>query len=252
MADRHVTREFASLVRGAAALCLAVCAIACGPPRELQTITRSVELDQAESVAMNLEMGAGEMIVGGGADQLLEADFRFNVPSWEPVLDYRRDGERGVLDLRQPSASPSFGRTENRWTLRLNNAVPIDLTARMGASQATMTLGQLNLRSLQVHQGVGELILDLRGTPTHSYTVQVNGGVGSAHIRVPTSVGIVATAAAGIGSIDIAGLEKHGDEWDNPWHEDDSVTIYLEVNGGIGEIRISAEEGSSSSAAITR
>ena len=52
---------------------------ACGPPRvevgELQTETRSVEPENAESVRANLRMAIGELNLTGGADQLMEADF---------------------------------------------------------------------------------------------------------------------------------------------------------------------------------
>lgn len=214
--------------------------VACAAPRESQTITRTVELAGAESAAVNLRMGAGELNVSGGASDLMDATFRFNVPSWEPVVEHDA-GPRATLDVRQPSGSPSFGRTENRWDVRLNDAVPIDLTAGMGAAQAELTLGGLSLRSLHVEQGVGELRLDLRGTPRQSYDVQVKGGVGSARIRVPDSVAVVVTVASGIGSVDVDGLVKRGDTWYNPDHEDDPIAIHLEVQSGVGQVDISAE-----------
>jgi hypothetical protein len=214
----------------------------CVRSEETRSISRSVELDQTDSVDVQLDMGAGELSVSGGSAKLVDADFQFNVPSWEPVVDYRNDGGRGVLHIRQPDASPSFGQTTNRWDLRLNDSVPISLAANLGASEATMTLGALTLKRVEIHQGVGELYLDLRGAPTENYDIEVNGGIGSATIRVPRSVGIVATVTGGLGSIDVEGLEKRGDEWRNAGHEDDPVTIHLNVKGGIGEVKISAEE----------
>ncbi|HKT81113.1 MAG TPA: toast rack family protein [Vicinamibacterales bacterium] len=210
--------------------------------RESQTITRTVELDHAESVDVELKMGAGELHVEGGAPKLLDASFRFNVPSWEPVVDYQGGGSRGRLRIEQGDGAGSFGNTENTWSLKLNDDVPIDLVAHLGAGQATMAIGALDLRRLEIHQGVGELQLDLRGTPEHSYEVNVNGGVGSAHIRLPHSVGIVANATGGIGSIDVSGLSQRGDTWYNPNHENDPVSIRVNVKGGVGEIKISADD----------
>src|SRR5262245_23489637 len=92
-------------------------------PRETRTVTRSIELDKAESVDVELDMGAGELKVGGGAPKLMDASFRFNVPTWEPVVDYE-SGARAQLRVKQPSGATSFGRTENTWDVRFNDTVP--------------------------------------------------------------------------------------------------------------------------------
>ena len=214
---------------------------ACDETRESRTITRSVELDNAESVDVELTVRAGELKITGGSTRLLDAGFRFNVPSWEPVVNYRNAGGRGSLTIDQPDASVSFGHTENHWDLAFNDTVPIALTAHMGAGQATMTLGTLNLSSLELQQGAGEMSVDLRGTPKRSYDVRVNGGVGQTHIRLPRSVAIVATAMGGIGSVDVRGLDKRDGTWVNREHENDPVAIHLDVKTGVGETIISAE-----------
>jgi hypothetical protein len=211
--------------------------------RESRTISRSVELDHAESVGIELKMGAGELTVAPGTGKLLDANFQFNVPEWEPLVDYQPGAGRATLRVSQPSATAAFGNTENRWDLRLNDGVPVDLSATLGAGKASMDIGRLDLRSVEIHQGVGELRLDLRGAPRHSYDVRVNGGVGSAHIAVPRSVAVVARARGGIGDVRVEGLEKRGDEWYNPAHADDPIAIHIDVKGGVGEIVIAADEG---------
>jgi hypothetical protein len=220
--------------QAAATVCLSgVLAGGCSmrSPGEMQTVTRTIELDKADSVDVELKMSAGELRVGSGTPKLAEATFRFNVPEWEPVVDYKA-GARGALRVQQGEHGPSFGRTENQWDVKLSDAVPVDLVTHLGAGQATLSLGAINLRSVEVHMGAGELQLDLTGTPKHSYDVRINGGVGSARVRVPRSVGIRATAKGGIGSIDMRGLEKRDNEWVNAGHEQDAVTIRLDIKGG--------------------
>jgi hypothetical protein len=210
-------------------------------PGETQTVTRTVELDGAQAAAVRLNMGAGELRVSGGASPLVDATFRFNVPAWEPVVE-STGGANPEVTVRQPSGTgPRFGSTENSWDLRLNDGVPIDLTANMGAAEANLAIGSLDLRSLYVEQGVGELTLDLRGTPRQSYAAQVKGGVGTARISVPDSVGVTVSVTSGIGSVNVTGLEKRGDTWVNAGHETDPVTVTLEVKSGVGEVEISAE-----------
>ena len=80
-----------------AAVVAMVFVIACGPQRvevgELQTETRSVEPENAESVRANLRMGIGELNLTGGADALMEADFAYNVSSWQPQANYEVVGD---------------------------------------------------------------------------------------------------------------------------------------------------------------
>jgi hypothetical protein len=209
--------------------------------RETRTVTRSVELDKPDSVDVELEMGAGELRVDGGSAKLLDASFRFNVPAWEPIVDYQRGDGHARLKIQQPGHSISMGRTENTWDLRLNDTVPIALTAHLGAGEARLRMGSMNLSRIEINEGAGELDLDLLGAPKRSYDVYVNGGVGSATIRVPRSVAIEATAAGGIGDVKVRGLEKRGNSWYNPEHANDAVTIRLDVKGGVGEITITAE-----------
>ena len=202
---------------------------------------QSIELDKSEMVRAEFKMGAGELIVNGGTPKLIDADFSYNVASWKPTVRYSASGFRGNLIVEQPHGSHAGGKVKYKWDLRLNEKVPLDVVTELGAGEARMNLGELNLRSVQVHMGVGELRLDLRGKPARDYSVTINGGVGQATIYLPGDVGVVATAVGGIGNISVHGLEKRGDRWVNAAHENSSVMIHVDVHGGIGEIRLIAE-----------
>jgi hypothetical protein len=117
----------------------------------------------------------------------------------------------------------------------------MDLVVQMGAGEAHLNLGGLNLRSVAFKLGAGEVDVDLRGNPKRSYDVQIQGGVGQATVHLPSTVGISATAAGGIGEINVRGLEKRNDRWINPGHENAPVTIRLDVKGGVGQIDLVAE-----------
>jgi hypothetical protein len=206
-----------------------------GPTR---TDTRSIDLDKSELVHVELKMGAGELNVEGGSTKLMEGEFRYNRPGMKPDVRYDSSGFRGNLLVEQPSHSPHVGNSEYRWDLRFNDEKPMDLEVHFGAGQGRMNVGSLTLRSLDVHMGVGELRVDLRGTPKNDYSVSVHGGVGEVTIYLPSGVGVIADAKGGIGGVNAHGLEKRDDRYVNDQYGHAKTTIRLDVRGGIGAINL--------------
>ena len=230
------------LIVGLAGLALAGCHVSgretfSGP---LQHETRGIEVDNAEMVRVEMRMGAGELSVQGGSQRLLDADFLYDNPAMKPVVRYEPGSFRGRLTIEQPNVHQSGSASHYEWKLQLNNTVPLDVVTHLGAGNAEMKLGALNLRGVEVHMGVGNLDMDLRGDPKRDYSVQIHGGVGNATVRLPARVGIVADAKGGIGNIEAEGLEKHNGRWMSPKHEEAKVTIRLDIRGGIGNIRLLA------------
>jgi len=206
---------------------------------ETRTVTRSIEVGSAKSVDVDVNFGAGELRVAGGAPALLDA--RFEISGDDPAVEYAVTNGEGRLSVQPPQGSNSSGGA-GEWHLRLQDGVPIDLTVRTGAGETHLELGTLDLGKLEINQGVGELHVDLRGTPRRSYEVDLHGAVGEAHIRLPSSVGIIATATTGVGELNVDGLEKKGDTWIKPGHENDAVVIRINARGDVGEINISAAD----------
>jgi hypothetical protein len=203
---------------------------------ETRTETVSFDLDDSTAVRVSLRMGGGELKVTSGTAKLMEGEFSYNVPEWKPVADYKAGS--GELTLTQPGYSGSFGNAVNTWTVNLNKAVPLDITANLGAGEATMELGELNLSRVELTIGAGEMNVDLRGEPTRDYTVQISGGVGETTVQLPRDVAISATATKGIGDISVEGLELRDGVWVNPDRMDAPVTVRLDVKGGVGQINL--------------
>ena len=203
---------------------------------------QAIELDGSKSTRVNLEMNAGELKVSSGTAKLMEAEFTYNVDRFKPVVEHRPNPNGSEIHISHGSSHGfTFGNTMSRWDLRLNDDVPLDVVAKLGAGEAELNLGELNLRSVDMGIGAGEVHVHLRGAPQASYDVSIGGGVGETVVYLPRSVGISATAAGGIGNITVSGLEKRGERWINPGQENNPVQITLDVKGGIGEIRVTAQ-----------
>lgn len=200
----------------------------------------SLDLGAAERARVRLNLGTGELILRGGSSQLLSGNFEYNVPAWKPTVTYDISGSEASVSIGQPGAhgEGQFGSIRNNWNLKLNDKVLLDFEFNCGAGKGRLDMGNLNLQNVAVHMGAGEVDLDLRGNPAHGYDVRVQGGVGKATVHVPDTVGVRAQAHGGIGHVDVLGLQKSGDYWQNKLYGTSNVNVNVTVEGGIGEIRI--------------
>jgi hypothetical protein len=226
-----------AVVTTVSSLSLSGCIEDWGPPGPLRTETRSIDLDNSELVRAELKMGAGELHVQGGSAKLMEAEFSFNRPGMRPIVQYHSSGFRGNLVVEEPSVHGNV-HSNYRWDLRFNDDKPLDLIVHFGAGDGRLDVGVLRLRSLEIHMGVGELRVDLRGMPRNDYDVSIHGGVGEATVYLPEAVGVVAEAHGGIGGINARGLEKHEGRYVNELYGHAKTTIRLDVHGGIGAINL--------------
>jgi hypothetical protein len=227
-----------------AVLGVASCSLSNVQTGELQTDRRSVKLGNAKSVRVEIHMGAGELKVGGGATDLLDAHFTYNVPAWKPEVEYNVTAAQGHLTIQQPQGTSGSGKdTRYEWDLFLNNRIPIDMSVQVGAGRTDLTLGTLSLTNLNLEMGAGESTVDLTGNWKNDLAAQIRGGVGKATIRLPSDVGVRVSARGGIGAINAHDFKKDGGAYVNDVYGRSPVTLRVDVEGGVGEIDL--ELGSS-------
>jgi hypothetical protein len=222
-----------------AALMLSSCNVTPAGPEEHET--RSIDLDKSERVRAELNMPIGELDVRGGAGKLMDGDFTYNVAAWKPDIRYHSAGTAGDLIVEQHGPVSSGGNAKNHWDLRFNDHVPLDLRVKVGAGEGRLNLGSLSLQSVYLEMGAGTLSVDLRGTPRKDYSVRIRGGVGEATVHLPGDIGISATTAGGLGDISVTGLRKSGDHYVNDAYERAGVRIRLDIQGGVGSIKLIAD-----------
>ena len=231
--------RFIAFVLSLSCFLLTACTHDGGPPGPERTETRNIELDKSEEVKVDLQIAAGELRVEGGADKLMEARFTYNRLRLRPEVSYMASGSQGHLKVEEPNHVATVG-PRYAWDLRFNNHKPLDLNIECGAGESRLYLGDLTLRHVSVEMGVGQLKMDLRGTPQNDYQVKVEGGVGEATIYLPDNVGIDAHVEGGIGGIHAPGLEKRDGRYVNGAFGHAKNTVRLDVEGGIGSINLIA------------
>lgn len=207
---------------------------------KIVSMDSKVEIGEAESTQVSIAVGVGKLTITGGAKGLLDARFEYNIPDWKPEVSYEVKEGFGRLTVEQPSTVvgatwPSNVRYE--WNLRLSNKVPMDLDVEMGVGKMDLDTRGLNLRHLKVDAGVGEGRIDLSGT-TANLTADIEAGIGKLKLLLPSDVGVSVEARGAIGHVKARGLTNDGGTWTNDAWGTSKVSIYVSVEGGIGEVEI--------------
>lgn len=208
----------------------------------LQTESQSVELGGAESVRVEIDLGAGKLDLTGGAEKLMEADFTYNVAELKPEVAY----SNGTLVVRQPDtnglpALQNITGFRNEWDLRLNSDVPLDLSVNMGAGSSDLQLAGLSLTGLDVNLGANESTIDLSGDWARDLDVLIQAGAGDISVRLPRDVGVRVNAEAGVGTIDAPELTKDGKIYTNSAYGVSDVTLRIDLEAGVGLIKLELE-----------
>ena len=207
---------------------------------EMQRESRSIQAQDAQAVRSKLQMGAGELNITGGADQLMEGEFSYNVSNWKPKVSYDVSGERGALTVKQGSGGGVRlgGDARNEWDISLNDEVPTDLVVEMGAGESDLDLDSLTLTGLDLQMGAGKTTVDLTGDYAQDFDASIEGGVGQATVLLPSEVGVKAKAEGGLGKINAKGLKREGDSYVNDAYGNSGVTLSVDVQGGVGQINL--------------
>jgi hypothetical protein len=232
---------------------------------ELRTESQTVERGSAEAVSIEIVMGAGDLEVTGGAEELLEADFIYNVAEFKPEVEYQNDR----LVVRQPAfeGRGSLWDVDDyryEWDLRLNDDVRTEMSVTVGAGKSDLDLGSLSLASLQIETGAGEVELNLRGASSLAdldvkvgagqltadltgaretdLRAIVEGGVGETTLRLPRDVGVRVEVERGLAPINADGWTRDGDAYVNDAYGASGPALRVTVRSGVGAINLELGE----------
>jgi hypothetical protein len=205
----------------------------------LRTESQSVELGDAKSVRVEINLGAGDLRLTGGAEKLLEGDFTYNVAALKPEVGYTA----GTLVVRQPEINgmPALQRImdfRNEWILRLSDQVPMNLSVDVGGGGSNLQLAGLSLTGLKVSLGAGTNMVDLSGDWARNLDVTIDAGAAFLTVRLPKDVGAWVKIQDGPHTIDATGLTKDGDVYTNAAYGVSDVTLQIDLRAGIGTIKL--------------
>ena len=207
---------------------------------QIRSHSEKVELEDADSVNVDIKMGAGKLEVNGGAGTLMEGEFSYSNRAYAPEVSYRvRSNGIGSLQILQEDKpgiqiSSSY---KNDWDLVFNNDIPIDMDITLGAGESILDLEDLNLENFTMQMGAGESYVDLSGDIKDDLSVDIQGGVGELTLILPPDTNIEADVSGGLGEINTSGLYRENDHFISKYSGSGPV-LYITIEAGVGQLNL--------------
>ena len=207
---------------------------------DFETEELTIPFENSEHAHVRMDFGAGELVVNGGAPSrtLLSGTFEGGVSH-----NVTHDGGTTRVRLSAPSImmarwswGPVFHRT---WTVALNNAIPMSMTVKAGASDTTLNLTDLHVTRLKLDVGASSIHVKL---PARAGYTEVRGssGVESVNIEVPEGVAarIRTSGALASISVDRSRFPRIEGAHQSPNYETASNKVDIKLDVGVGSISI--------------
>ena len=190
-------------------------------------------LGDAQEAHVDIKFGAGDLITRKAAPgQLVEGTFQGGVK-------HRLDGV-GRVELRQDlDGGLPWLDHEARWDVGLTAEVPLDLRLEVGAYRGIVDLGDLRLRTLELHTGASDTLVRLPRA-AGSTTVRAQSGAAALTIEVPFGVAarIRLRMALGSSRVDETRFPRIGDLYQSADYGTSSNHVDIDVQGGIGSVKV--------------
>jgi hypothetical protein len=227
---------------------------------------KAIGTGKANSVKTDISFLAGVLNIKGSTKELTECFYGYKNEFIRPMINYHEVGKTGYLKIESESIKnkdiDDIGE-KNLWNLFLNddipNSVAIELKAgksdinlegfnlsrfeyRMLAGESHINLRNTSVPSIYFSMSAGEAKINLSGKWKNDLVANIKGGVGELNLYVPYKVGVRITVSGLLGEINIPFYNKNGRTYTNDLYGKTANTLYIDINGGIGEINVHQTE----------
>jgi len=129
--------------------------------QDMKTVSMSRALSGQNALDVQVKYGAGRLSIQPATGGVLYAlDLRYDESQFEPLTEF--DGRRLEVGLEGRGRNINLDDDDDgQLDLRLAPGVPMDLRLEFGAGRATVDLGGLALRDLDVETGASESRIDV-------------------------------------------------------------------------------------------
>ena len=209
-------------------------------PAQAEMEPGSIPLDGASRAEIELQHGAGELVLAAGASagMLAEGSFggglRYTAARRGDLLDV------GMKMRVEPVAFLNWAPGGYDWDVRLNPAIPLVLKCETGASKSTLDLRDLNVTELKLETGASASEVTLPANAGYT-RVKVQAGAARVDIRVPGGVAgrIKTSSALASVIVDETRFPGFDNRYQSPDYDSARNRVEIEVETGVGAVTVS-------------
>ena len=224
----------------------------------------SVDVGNALMVNTTIEVSLGEVTLTGGATKLMEGEFQYSSNEWKPLVSYQVKDTVGELKIEIPTnihfSLFSFRDLSHKTLIHLNDFIPMNLFFKVGAGKSQLDLASMELETLNIEAGMGEMdidlegntslsrlnvkigvgeaTIDLRGNWTRDLESRIISGLGQVTLLLPQNIGVKVETKRGLGSIDASNLNVNGNIYTNQQFGKTDPTLNIYLESGIGKVNL--------------
>jgi len=194
----------------------------------------------------------------------MEGEFRYSSPEWKPLISYQVKNAVGELNVEIPTninfSLFSFKDKTYKTLIHLNDELPMNLFFKVGAGKSQLDLASMELETLNIEAGMGEMdidlegntslsrlnvkigvgeaTIDLRGNWTRDLESRIISGLGQVTLLLPQNIGVKVETKRGLGSIDASNLNVNGNIYTNQQFGKTDPTLNIYLESGIGKVNL--------------
>lgn len=144
-----------------------------------RTLTSSRQISGTEPMRVEVESGAGVLRIEPleEGDLLYRMELRYDERNASPLTEFDSESRKLRLGLSGRQGNGGRVRNSSRAEVELTREVPLDLTMRFGAGEASFDLSGVRVRSLTVETGASETVLRVDApNPVRASSVEMKAG----------------------------------------------------------------------------
>ncbi len=200
--------------------------------------TFSIDLQGATDGEVELDHGAGQVIVTGGAP---EGKFMEAISGAAMEYKARLSGSTLKVDVNAgPSMLPFLGPEGGAWRFKLTERIPLSLEVNAGAASMDFDLTDLQVKLFQLETGASSTTLKLPANAGMT-VVEIEGGAASYKVWVPQGVAARVSLDGGTNSLNIDEdrFPRHaGGYYQSPDYESAANRTEIRFEGGASSITV--------------
>lgn len=203
--------------------------------RSPQSEQVSYPINGATQAQITLEPSVGRLVVEGTNDPnvLLEGTVEL-LPG--EVLEREVAEGPGVLSLALRSKGQVRSGRDADWNLEISQNLPIQLKVNTGVGDVDLELEELQLQSIELQAGVGQVKVRL---PKGNIVGNLVSGVGGIRVQLPNAP-VRLEVVGGLGQVEVPrGVERLANNvYQSPDYDGASERISLRLQAGVGSIEV--------------